>query len=196
MNTLEAITEHEAFLENLTNPKYTLVYFGASQLLETTIKTISAIKPQYICDNDIQKHEQEFFGYKAYNPSKLFNENKLFIVIITSMYFDEINEQLKEYPNVKIVKPSFYLKQLDKSSIPNTPSVLCNEYMINNSLGLDIKICFNPNTASNLRFYDYLSYCNQKILEDDATSITIFSTKYNCTYVNYKKLLEWNIFKA
>ncbi|AYJ79300.1 hypothetical protein AN286_03805 [Aliarcobacter cryaerophilus ATCC 43158] len=87
------------------NLKNKLVFFGVSNLFNNILNEFSRcnVFPNYICDNDINKHGKEVESYIIYNPEILFNKNEEFIVIITSSFIDEIKSQLNKYPNIKAV---------------------------------------------------------------------------------------------
>ena len=90
-------------LKNKKNSK--LVFFGVSTLFQKLLYDFLRcdIYPDYICDNDTNKHGQDVESYIIYNPEILFNQDEEFIVIITSSFIDEIKSQLAKYPNIKEV---------------------------------------------------------------------------------------------
>ncbi|MBN2816384.1 MAG: methyltransferase domain-containing protein [Campylobacterales bacterium] len=89
-------------INTIKTSKDDIVLFGASGVLTQLFDKISklGIKVSHICDNDQNKQGQEMFGFVIQNPEKLFSEEKKYNVIITSSFFIEIEQQLKEYSNV------------------------------------------------------------------------------------------------
>ena len=81
------------------------MFFGVSTLFQKLLYDFLRcdIYPDYICDNDINKHGKEVESYIIHNPEILFNQDEEFIVIITSSFIDEIKSQLSKYPNIKAV---------------------------------------------------------------------------------------------
>ena len=98
------INKQNIFNNNLKTTNR-LVLFGASNLLNILLNNFSRcdLYPDYICDNDINKHGKEVESYIIHNPEILFNQDEEFIVIITSSFIDEIKSQLAKYPNIKEV---------------------------------------------------------------------------------------------
>lgn len=84
---------------------YKIVFFGASGALERKFEILKALNiiPDYICDNADTKHGTYMFSYEIYSPDRLLNEDKHFLVFITSSYVNEIRLQLKQYKNVTVI---------------------------------------------------------------------------------------------
>lgn len=91
--------------QNLFNNSYKIVFVGASSALEKSwFKLIeNNIIPDYICDNDKNKHGKYFEDYKIKSPSEIFQKNEDFFVLITSSYVNEIKQQIKKFKNIIII---------------------------------------------------------------------------------------------
>jgi hypothetical protein len=74
------------------NLKINIVFFGASSALNKiwNIFLEQSIIPDYICDNDANKHGKSFNGYLISHPDDIFNKNELYLVFITSSFFNQI----------------------------------------------------------------------------------------------------------
>lgn len=84
-----------------------IVFFGASSALEKVWSALQShgIIPDYICDNDIKKHGEHFKGYTIFAPNEVFNKDERFIVLITSSYAKEIQNQLLcDYKSVNMIE--------------------------------------------------------------------------------------------
>lgn len=93
------------------NLKINIVFFGASSALNKlwNIFLEQSIIPDYICDNDANKHGKSFNGYLISHPDDIFNKNELYLVFITSSFFNQIYNQLKIYTNVVVAEEDFLI---------------------------------------------------------------------------------------
>lgn len=83
-----------------TNKK--VIMFGTGEFSQ--LFNSCSVDPIYYVDNNQNKWGSEHMGKKVYNPSKIKDENlDEIIVIIASVFFNEISEQLEEYGLVKDV---------------------------------------------------------------------------------------------
>lgn len=82
-----------------------LIFFGASSALEKRFNLLKemGIIPDYICDNDKNKHGKYFEDYKIKSPSEIFQKNENFFVLITSSYVNEIKQQIIKFKNIIII---------------------------------------------------------------------------------------------
>ncbi len=94
-----------------------LVFFGASSALEkkwSQLKKLNII-PDFICDNDKNKHGKYFKKYKIYSPDEILCKSVKFNILITSSFIKEIKKQLKVYKNInKIYDLSNVFHQIQK----------------------------------------------------------------------------------
>lgn len=106
------------FFKLVKKSQFDIVCFGASIAFLNSVEDLKRlqIEPKYICDNDIHKQDKIINGYNIYLPSKIFNMNKKYLVIITSMYHNEILKQLQQYSNVISIINYANLKCLDFKS--------------------------------------------------------------------------------
>ncbi len=103
--TWQKRTNRSFHIYNNKNFNSKIIFFGASSALAKKFNLLKEMNiiPDYICDNDINKHGKEVESYIIHNPEILFNQDEEFIVIITSSFIDEIKSQLAKYPNIKEV---------------------------------------------------------------------------------------------
>lgn len=98
--------EQNKFILKLSKKNtYKIVFFGASSALEKRFNLLKemGIIPDYICDNDKNKHGKYFEDYKIKSPSEIFQKNEDFFVLITSSYVNEIKQQIKKFKNIIII---------------------------------------------------------------------------------------------
>jgi|GEM_PF-1388906 len=202
MNILENILEREYRLAYLDNNKtYKLVCFGASIALNIVLEGLRnmQITPDFICDNDKNKHGSYKNKHKIYSPEEVFSKDLDFLVIISSMYSSEIKEQLKKYKNIVFCEDYRYFlpSKIDKTDLSNRADKL----NIDKDFDFDINISVMNHHAGDDRFREsnylnYLSYCNQIIAEDrEDSKLYLCESKYNFNEMNFKKMLEYFIFR-
>jgi len=106
-------------LNNYNKDEYKIVFFGASKALEKITQDFPSYKVDFVCDNDVNKHNKVIYGYKICHPDKIFLKypDDEFIVIITSMYYKSIFKQISRYGN-RLYKCIHYMKLYD-SEIDN-----------------------------------------------------------------------------
>lgn len=109
------------FLELVAINKLDIVFFGASEAFSEAVEYLRKINihPLYVCDNDKLKHGKIINGYKIHSPSEILNSNNKYAVIVTSMFYTEISNQLNKYSSVMLIHSYFYLKSL-KLILDNT----------------------------------------------------------------------------
>lgn len=91
-----------------------IIVFGAGETAESVIKILQKedIKISHICDNDIKKQGKFFHGYNVLSASEIQHFNNP-IVIVASLYFKEIEKQLKELGvSSIIIYKELYLKKI------------------------------------------------------------------------------------
>lgn len=94
-----------------------LVFFGASSALEKKWSQLQKLNiiPDFICDNDKNKHGKYFKKYKIYSPDEILCKSVKFNILITSSFIKEIKKQLKVYKNInKIYDLSNVFHQIQK----------------------------------------------------------------------------------
>lgn len=94
--TFEGMTKQRFLREAQAKP---IICFGAGGFMEfvhrTTIQP-NKLNVKYIVDNSRGKQGQSYLGYEVYAPEKLLEEPAgSFVVLITTFYAYEINEQLE-----------------------------------------------------------------------------------------------------
>lgn len=83
-----------SILQKMKNKK--IVFFGASNMGKVIINNIP-IKIDYFIDNDVKKQGQKIENINIYDINKLLSENKNeILIIITTMYYEEVSKQLNE----------------------------------------------------------------------------------------------------
>lgn len=88
-----------------------IIFFGTSKAFLDIFEDLEQlISPNYLCDNDINKHGKYIKGYKVYSPQELFNKKYKFIVIITSSFYNEIQLQLQQYSNIITIENYSFLR--------------------------------------------------------------------------------------
>lgn len=94
--------KREKLMQALAQNEIKIVFFGASGLFKKALNELSTynIKPDYVCDNDLNKHGKTVESYPIYSPDEILNQNNKYFVVITSTYVDEIANQLKLFSNV------------------------------------------------------------------------------------------------
>lgn len=77
--------------------KQSIILFGASVQGLTNLEKLRqfGVEAAYFCDNSNQKWEQNYYNVKVISPMEISNIPNT-IVLITSMYHQEISKQLKE----------------------------------------------------------------------------------------------------
>ncbi|URZ16013.1 2,3,4,5-tetrahydropyridine-2,6-dicarboxylate N-acetyltransferase [Clostridium felsineum DSM 794] len=103
----------EEFINILSiNKNKKLIVFGASKMGETALKILKQrnIEVNFIFDNDSNKNNKFVENVKVVMPHK--NEGSNYIILITSMYYNEIAEQLVELGYLENV---FYIKNICNS---------------------------------------------------------------------------------
>ena len=202
MNTIDNILKRELGLEYLNNHKdYKIVCFGASIAFNMVLDSLKnmQITPDFVCDNDKDKHGSYKNKYKIYSPKEVFSKDFDFLVIISSMYSPQIKEQLKEYKNIIFCEAYIYFLPLkiyktkissktDKLKIYKDLDFYTKISVMKHHVGDDIfKEC---------HYLNYLSYCNQIIAEDREDSrLYLCASQYNFNELNFKKILEYFIFR-
>lgn len=81
---------------NIYKQNKLLVLFGASELGKRTYRMLvkENIKVNLFCDNDCNKWNNDLFGVKIVSPHDIPDQRDDVIILITSMYYDEIRKQL------------------------------------------------------------------------------------------------------
>lgn len=94
--------ERLKYIKALKSTKNKLLLFGTGSGLTLIIDLLhnNDITPDYICDNDKNKIGAEIYGHKVYKPDEILNSDNKFVVLITSMFVQEITQQINEYDNV------------------------------------------------------------------------------------------------
>src|SRR5574344_1157842 len=197
MNTYLSIKYEEKIIKFLDeSANYKIVFFGASNAFITAEKRLSDIIPiDYLCDNDQQKKGSEFLGYKIFNPEDIFQKNDRynFLVIVTSMYFEEISLQLAKYKNIKNIISYKILPSLEYSINKNIliPKDISSKEIRKN--GLEIIINFIEPIES--KYLSFSSYCNEIISRDNhPDKLVIVDCKYNLNVKLFSIILEYYIF--
>ncbi len=98
-----AYTEkREKLMQSLSQNEVKIVFFGASGLFKKALNELLKynVKPDYVCDNDVNKQGKTVESYVVYSPDEVLNQNNNYFVVITSTYVDEITNQLKSFSNV------------------------------------------------------------------------------------------------
>lgn len=199
MNTLKSIMDKEDKLKYLHCKDYKVVCFGASLALDMTLDGLlkMQIKPDFICDNDKIKQNTYKRKYQIYSPDTVFKNKNKFLVIISSMYSQEIKKQLEEYENIIFCED--YRCALPAKIYKTDISVQTEQ--INQDTIIDNRVVFVQNHTKNAKFREYnylnyLSYCNQIIAEDREENVLyLCKSKYNFTPENFKKILEYFLFR-
>lgn len=93
----EGLTKQRFLQEARTKP---VICFGAGDLMKFVDRAIirpNSLNVKYIVANSRKKQGQSYLGYEVYAPEKLLEEPAgSFIVLITTFYVYEVNEQLEE----------------------------------------------------------------------------------------------------
>ena len=227
MNTLNTIQKCEQALVDLPQyENYTLVCFGASTASKRALKVLQSLKiyPKYVCDNDSAKQGHLFEGYEVSSPESLFSKPLEFFVIITSMYYSEIMEQLSFFSKVK--GSVFYLdviatdialsstmqrnELLLMQEVKQTPfelfirydklkdtDVYATELSVIKAHGIKGFIDFEQiQKKGKAQYLNYTSHANAFVLGGTLeTWLPLIETKYNFNELNYQKLLEYCLFE-
>ena len=94
--TFEGRTMQRFLQEAQTKP---VICFGAGNFMTFVDKAIirpNKLEVKYLVANSRRKQGQSYLGYEVYAPEKLLEEPAgSFVVLITSVYVYEINEQLE-----------------------------------------------------------------------------------------------------
>lgn len=202
MNTLENLLKKETTLAYLEDPKgCKIVCFGASKAFDIALEGLKhrEIILDFLCDNDEKKQGFYKNNFKIYSPKEVFSRDFKFIVVISSMYSLDIKEQLQPYKNIIICEDYRYFlpSKIYKTEIYNRRDKLVEEKMSD----FDGKISIMSHHAHDDRFksvtyLNYLSYCNQIIAEDcDDNRLYLCESRYNFNELNFKKILEYFIFR-
>lgn len=92
----EGLTKQRFLEEARTKP---VICFGAGDLMKFVDRTIihpNKLNVKYIVANSRRKQGQSYLGYEVYAPEKLLEEPAgSFVVLITTFYVYEVNEQLE-----------------------------------------------------------------------------------------------------
>lgn len=82
------------FIESMSNKK--IIMFGTGSTAISIVNKLPNLIDYYV-DNDSSKWMNDFFGRKVLSPGVLLNEEKgNFIILISSMFYDEISIQLED----------------------------------------------------------------------------------------------------
>ncbi|NRY60049.1 FkbM family methyltransferase [Clostridium beijerinckii] len=105
------LEKESMFTKVLTNSENSIILFGASSFgsyMKNVFESFN-MNIRYFCDNDIGKHGKEIGGIKIISPSELVALGKENLIVITSTYYKEIYEQLKElgFGNIFCFSPWF-----------------------------------------------------------------------------------------
>lgn len=197
MNTYLSIKYEEEMIKILDeSANYKIVFFGASNAFITAEKRLSSILPiDYLCDNDQQKKGSEFLGYKIFNPEDVFpkNDKYNFLVIVTSMYFEEISLQLAKYKNIKNIISYKILPSLEYSINKNIliPKDISSKEIRKNEL----EIIINYIEPIESKYLSFSSYCNEIISRNNhLDKLVIVDCKYNLNVKLFSRILEYYIF--
>ena len=202
MNILENITRKERNLLCFdSNKRHKVVCFGASLGFNRILDVLNdmQITPDFLCDNDKNKHNTYINNFKTYAPEEVFTQPFSFIVIISSTYAFEIKEQLTKYKNIILCDDYRYL--LPSKVYKTNMSKNADEVKVDKLFDFDINISILDKRDKNdkfrgLEYLNYLSYCNQIIAEDgDENILYLCESKYNFNELNVKTMLEYFIFR-
>lgn len=197
MNTFLAIKHEENQIKNLDEYKnYKVVFFGASNGFISAERRLSkVINIDYLCDNDKLKKGSTLIGYKIFNPEDIFLKNKKdkFLVIVSSMYFEEVLLQLSKYKNIKNIISYRVLPNLSYSLARN---VIPHKDILQRNIiknGISVIIDFIEPIKS--EYLSFSSYCNEIISKDNhPDKLIVVDCKYNLNKELFTKLLEYYIF--
>lgn len=109
-------------LTNIFNSKDIIIFgTGIGSKILTTVLNIKSLKPCYYVDNNPEKWNRNFFSEIIKNPSSLLEIKKNnSVILIASMYYDEISVQLKEMGfNENVDYFSIYKKHKNLSTKAN-----------------------------------------------------------------------------
>jgi len=216
---VDVLTSQDKVLKKIINSKYKLVLFGASTASKRSLNILENINklPDYICDNDVFKQGNDFYGYKVYKPEELFTQNFKFIVIISSMYYSQIKVQLNAFVNIKesIFYLDFIKNDLTVSIKKDQESKALESYNYNTDIKLSVLFTntydkeetffliksyglyrmIEYSKEDSFSCFNYLSYCNKTILDDQNSSyLKLIDSQYNFNERVYKFFLEYYLF--
>jgi Predicted glycosyltransferases len=171
-----------------------IIVFGAGETAESVIKILQKedIKISHICDNDIKKQGKFFHGYNVLSASEIQHFNNP-IVIVASLYFKEIEKQLKElgvssiiiYKELYLKKNTFYEKiSFPRCSSPEVSIVLTvyNEWQYTYECLKSI-VHAKTNIQYEVIVGDNVSTDETRNIEQYVQNITIIHNKENLGYL-------------
>ena len=172
-----------------------VLLWGASLFLENLLKQEKEVLSNIvgIIDNNIDKQNQDFYGYKIFSPEKI-NELDADYILITiadktnDFYHNLIKEIKNKYPNFKILSKFFYSELFDLEqkiefmNMDNLNAQIFNN-LINNSTWVKRKDFIPIKWAANYSLlcilYIILDYFNPKnILELGMGQTTKLTSQY------------------
>lgn len=200
MNTIKNVRKRELQFQYLDNHEdCKIVCFGASGALNIALEALwkMQIVPDFVCDNDVNKQGKDRGGYKISTPQEVFEQDFTFLVIISSMYSEEIKKQLAVYKNILHCEDyrTFLPAKIHRTDMVNRAQYLSTDIF------LDKNISILQGDASKVElveypYINYLSYCNETIAQDrDENRLYLYESKYNFNELNVKKMLEYLIFR-
>lgn len=197
MNTFLAIKWEEDQIKKLDEHKnYKVVFFGSSNGFISAERRLSKIiKIDYLCDNDKFKKGSAVIGYKIFNPEEIFLKNKRdkFLVIVSSMYFEEILLQLSKYKNIENIISYRVLPNLTYSLVRDI--VNQNNILQKNIIQNEISVFIDYIEPIKSEYLSFSSYCNEIISKNNhPDKLTVVDCKYNLNTELFTKLLEYYIF--
>lgn len=75
-----------------------IVFYGAGSFAKRLLPYLRDIKGDIVfCDRDVQKQNDGFYGFKVISPETLFRMNNSKVVICTTKYYDDTEENLIKY---------------------------------------------------------------------------------------------------
>lgn len=197
MNTHLSIKYEEEIIKVLDeSTNFKVVFFGASNGFIAAEKRLNSIlRIDYLCDNDQQKQNTEFIGYKIFNPEDIFpkNDKYNFLVIVTSMYFEEISLQLAKYKNIKNIISYRILPSLEYSIKINY--LRYKNILPRKNIKNGIEIIINYIEPIKSKYLSFSSYCNEIISGNNhPDKLVVVDCKYNLNNKLFSRILEYYIF--